>query len=133
MLRLWSAAADPLRILAVARALAPSGGLASARLRGGLLAAVAPQGGDGGGAGSSPDGELIASGPRHRARNTRHRRLPPLRGLPMTPSLPRPRPGSPDSDIVGPRRWFDRSELMLPPPPPLKGTPRAPYPPTWRR
>ncbi|CAE8625515.1 unnamed protein product [Polarella glacialis] len=57
---------------------------------------------------------------RLRARGTRFRKPPPLRGIPLTPNLPRP----PDPEMNR-DWWVDRRSLPLAPQPPgLKGDPK---------
>eukprot|EP00928_Gymnodinium_smaydae_P081470 TRINITY_DN64996_c0_g1_i1.p1 TRINITY_DN64996_c0_g1~~TRINITY_DN64996_c0_g1_i1.p1 ORF type:complete len:196 (-),score=22.89 TRINITY_DN64996_c0_g1_i1:46-597(-) len=59
---------------------------------------------------------------RHRARNTRKKRLPPLQGLPLTPRLPKPLM---EQEVGLPM-------MRLPPVPDLKGAPRRPRSPRYR-
>eukprot|EP00931_Biecheleriopsis_adriatica_P029830 TRINITY_DN17647_c0_g1_i1.p1 TRINITY_DN17647_c0_g1~~TRINITY_DN17647_c0_g1_i1.p1 ORF type:complete len:106 (-),score=4.04 TRINITY_DN17647_c0_g1_i1:14-331(-) len=67
---------------------------------------------------------VVPARARYRARNTRWRKPPPLRGIPLTPRLPRPPSQFEDKDW-----WVDRRSLVLPERPPgLKSDVKPPPP-----
>mmetsp|Transcript_119169 Transcript_119169/g.379866 ORF Transcript_119169/g.379866 Transcript_119169/m.379866 type:complete len:147 (-) Transcript_119169:37-477(-) len=85
----------------------------------------------------SASGAAMLGRARLRARNTRQRSPPPLRGIPGTPRLPQVRRG-PDGEVgFAPEQegdcYINRRALPLAPPPPgLRGEPRLPPPSRWR-